>query len=175
VRIIVNDIYANPHEEYSLTESEGTDIIATAKLHDLGKIAIPDSILLKPGRLTDEEFEIVKTHPTYAADMLLGAVRELNDPLLELTLDIAYYHHEKWNGSGYPKGLKETEIPLSARIVAVADVFDALTSERPYKSAYSARYALDILYEDSGKHFDPYLIDIVRRHESDFEAVTFMR
>jgi putative two-component system response regulator len=132
---------------------------------------MPDAVLLKPGRLTDEEFAIIKEHPAHAAAMLQDAVKELDDTLLQTTMDIAYRHHEKWDGSGYPGGLRGTDIPLSARITAVADVFDALTSERPYKKAFPVSDALHILYETAGKHFDPYLIEIVKRHEQDFAAV----
>jgi putative two-component system response regulator len=171
VRIIVTDLISCPKEGYYLTGSQGEDIIDAAKLHDLGKIAMPDAVLLKPGRLTEEEFAIIKTHPIHGAEMLRSAVKELDDTLLRTALDIAYCHHEKWDGSGYPNGLREMEIPLSARVVAVADVFDALTSERPYKKAFPIREALDILYDTTGKHFDPYLIDIVKHHEQDFATV----
>jgi putative two-component system response regulator len=171
VRIIVADLCACPKEGYQLSEDDGDDIVEAAKLHDLGKIAMPDAVLRKPGRLTDGEFATIQTHPAHAAEMLRDAARALDDALLQITLDIAYSHHEKWDGSGYPDGLREAEIPLSARIVAVADVFDALTSERPYKKAFPIRDALDVLYKNAGKHFDPYLIEIVRRHERDFEAI----
>jgi putative two-component system response regulator len=171
-RIIVMDLLGAPKEGYQLTYSQGMDIIEAAKLHDLGKIAMPDEVLLKPGRLTDDEFAIIKTHPCHAAEMLRDAAMALEgDSLLQTTLEIAYAHHEKWDGTGYPNGLKGDDIPLGGRIVAVADVFDALTSERPYKKAFSLREALDILYNDAGKHFDPYLIEIVKRHERDFEAI----
>jgi putative two-component system response regulator len=171
-RIIVADLVANPKEGYLLSHTEGMDIIEAAKLHDLGKIAMPDEVLLKPGRLTEEEFAVIKTHPRHAAEMLRGATQTLDDDtMLKTTLEIANTHHEKWDGSGYPDGLRGEDIPLSGRIVAVADVFDALTSERPYKKAFSIREALDILYKDAGKHFDPYLIEVVKRHEQDFEAI----
>ncbi|MDR1203939.1 MAG: response regulator [Peptococcaceae bacterium] len=168
-RIIAEDLLANPTEGYIITESQCEDITESMKLHDIGKIAMPDQVLLKPGRLTDEEFEIIKSHPLHGCEMLRDAVKELeDDSLLKVALDIAYSHHEKWDGTGYPCRLKGTDIPLSARVSAIADVFDALTSSRPYKKAFSCEDALEILYKDAGTHFDPYLISVVKRHEQDF-------
>lgn len=171
-RIIVESLLENPVKGYSLTGDKAADIIEAIKLHDIGKIAMPDGVLLKPGRLTEEEFEIIKTHPIHGAKMLKAALVELeNDSLIQEAYDIAYSHHEKWDGTGYPCGLKGTGIPISARISAIADVFDALTSVRPYKNAFSPRQAFDMLYRDSGTHFDPRLIEIVKLHEEDFVAV----
>jgi putative two-component system response regulator len=141
----------------------------------LGKISIPDAVLLKPGRLTPEEFEIIKTHAAEGAKMLEKAMKHFGgeeDTLLTTAYDIAYEHHEKWSGAGYPRGIAGEEIKLSARIAAVADVFDALTSERPYKRAFPVREALDIIYQDSGTHFDPYLVGIVKLHEKEFTEVS---
>ena len=125
-----------------------------ALLHDIGKMGIPDSILLKPGKLTDEEWEIMRKHPVYAFEML--------SPIsyLHQGLDIPYCHHEKWNGSGYPRGLKGKQIPLAARIFAVVDVFDALTSDRPYRKAWTREKALEHIREQSGKHFDPQVVNV---------------
>jgi putative two-component system response regulator len=171
-RIIVESLLANPVKGYLLTSDKAADIVDAAKLHDIGKIAMPDSVLLKPGRLTPEEFQVIKTHPLHGARMLKAALTELgNDSLIREAYDIAHYHHEKWDGTGYPCGLKGTEIPISARISAIADVFDALTSVRPYKKAFSPRQAFDILYSESGTHFDPYLVEIVKLHEKEFESV----
>ncbi|MDR0439411.1 MAG: HD domain-containing protein, partial [Candidatus Accumulibacter sp.] len=171
-RIIVEALLAHPAENYRLTDTQAADIVEAVKLHDIGKIAMPDDVLLKPGRLTSEEFEIIKTHPVHGANMLRAAlVKSDNDSLIQAALDIAHSHHEKWNGTGYPLGLKGLEIPIGARISAIADVFDALTSVRPYKDAFSPRQAFDILYGDSGTHFDPHLIEIVKLHEKEFEAV----
>jgi putative two-component system response regulator len=171
-RIIVEDLIAHPQEGYVLSESYGWDIIEATKLHDIGKIAMPDEVLLKPGRLTDDEFQIVKQHPTNGGDMLRDAVKELDeDSLLRTALDIAYGHHEKWDGTGYPLGIKGLDIPLGARISAIADVFDALTSIRPYKKAFTMEEAMGILYKDAGVHFDPYLIEVVRQHEQDFKNI----
>jgi putative two-component system response regulator len=172
-RVIVNDLVANPSEGYVLSEMQGWDIVEAVKLHDIGKIAMPDRVLLKPGRLTDEEFEIIKTHPEHGAEMLRDAVGKLeDDSLFRVALDVVYCHHEKWDGSGYPCGLKGTDIPLCARIAAISDVFDALTSVRPYKEAFSCGKALAILYGEAGTHFDPYLIDVVKKHEDEFIAIT---
>lgn len=127
-----------------------------AHMHDIGKIGIPDSILLKPGKLTDSQWIIMKTHSTIGAAILSGGSTE-HVTMAEV---IAKSHHEKWDGSGYPDGLVGLEIPLEARIVAVVDVFDALTSERPYKSAWTQEAALDFILGQSGKHFDPAIVTV---------------
>ncbi|MDD3699878.1 MAG: HD-GYP domain-containing protein, partial [Atribacterota bacterium] len=124
-----------------------------ALLHDIGKMGIPDRILLKPGPLTPEEWEIMKKHPVYAWE-LLSPIKYLRP-----ALDIPYYHHERWDGTGYPRGLKGEEIPLSARIFAVVDVWDALTSDRPYRPAWSQEKALQYIKEQSGHHFDPRVVE----------------
>lgn len=120
-------------------------------MHDIGKIGIPDAILLKPGKLSPEEWQVMMTHTTIGGQLLSNS----SSDLLRLAETIALTHHEKWNGQGYPAGLKGDEIPLSGRIVAVCDVFDALTSERPYKKAWEVDRALEVLRSDSGTHFDP--------------------
>ncbi|WP_422486410.1 PAS domain S-box protein [Gudongella sp. DL1XJH-153] len=133
-------------------------------LHDIGKMGIPDSILLKPGKLTDEEWEIMRKHPVYAFEML--------SPInyLQPALDIPYCHHEKWDGSGYPRGLKGEQIPLAARIFAVVDVYDALTSDRPYREAWSKEKALDHISELSGTHFDSRVVDMFIKIMKTFEG-----
>jgi HD-GYP domain-containing protein (c-di-GMP phosphodiesterase class II) len=123
-----------------------------ALLHDIGKLGIPDSILLKPGKLTDDEWKIMKRHPVLARDMLSPIV------YLRLAIDIPYSHHEKWDGTGYPQGLAGEQIPLSARIFAIVDVWDALTSDRPYRSAWSREQTMEYIHEQSGKHFDPRVV-----------------
>lgn len=138
------------------SEREAHRLGLAAKLHDIGKLGIPDSILLKPGKLTDEEFDVIKTHTLIGAQILSGA----DSKLLQLAELIALSHHEKWNGNGYPHGLKQEEIPLPARLVAVVDVFDAVTSKRPYKKAFPIEEALDLLKKERGKHFDPQMIDL---------------
>lgn len=132
------------------------DMIVAAPLHDIGKIHIPDAVLNKPGRLTDEEFVIMKTHTTAGEELLKHAKEELGESgYLNMAVDMAAYHHEWWNGRGYPYGISGEEIPLCARIMAVADVFDALTSKRCYKDAMPVEKAYAIIREESGTHFDP--------------------
>jgi len=122
-------------------------------LHDIGKLGVPDAILLKPDKLTDEEWVIMHQHPKYAYDMI--------QPIeyLRPALDIPFCHHEKWDGSGYPRGLKGTDIPLPARIFAIIDVWDALTSDRPYRPAWDRIKVLEYIKDQSGRHFDPYVVD----------------
>ena len=139
-----------------LTDEYIDSVIKSAPLHDIGKIRISDSILNKPGKLTDEEFEIMKQHTTYGAQVIEQCISTLpGSNFLGEAKNIAKYHHEKWNGKGYPEGLSGEDIPLSARIMAVADVFDALISKRVYKDAFSFDKAMEIIKEDSGTHFDP--------------------
>lgn len=125
-----------------------------AMLHDIGKIGIPDFILHKSTPLTRAERDVMQRHPVYAYE-LLGAI-----PWLQPALDIPYCHHEKWDGSGYPRGLSEKEIPLSARLFAIVDVWDALLSNRPYRPAWSVEQTTEYLWDQSGKHFDPELVEI---------------
>lgn len=143
-------------EKHGLSEAEVEQIHIAAPMHDVGKIGIPDGILLKPGKLTSEEFETIKSHTLIGAKILGGSKSEI----LQLGTEIALTHHEKWNGKGYPKGLSGTAIPLTGRIAAIADVFDALTSKRPYKDPFPVEVACDIIKKDRGEHFDPELADI---------------
>ena len=125
-----------------------------ALLHDIGKLGVPDAILLKEGKLTDEEWVIMRKHPTYACEMLSQI------EYLRPALDIPYCHHEKWDGTGYPRGLKGEEIPLAARMFAVVDVWDAVTSDRPYRPAWTKEQALTYIIEHSGTHFDPEIVQV---------------
>jgi response regulator RpfG family c-di-GMP phosphodiesterase len=131
-----------------------------APMHDIGKVGIPDKILLKPGKLTPEEWEVMKTHTTIGYDVL----RDSSSPLLRMGADIAHSHHEKYNGQGYPLGLAGEAIPVVGRIVAVADELDALLSVRPYKQAWNLRDALDHMRRERGRHLDPACIDIMQQH-----------
>jgi putative two-component system response regulator len=142
-------------EKHGLSEAEVEQIHMAAPMHDVGKIGIPDSILLKPGKLTSEEFETIKGHTLIGAKILGGSSSEI----LRLATEIALTHHEKWNGKGYPEGLSGTAIPLAGRIVAIADVFDALTSKRPYKDPFPVEVACDIIKKERGEHFDSELAD----------------
>ena len=123
-------------------------------LHDIGKVGVPDYIRLKPGPLTEEEWKIMRKHPQFAHDLLAPI------SYLQLAMDIPYCHHEKWDGTGYPNGLKEDLIPLTARIFAVIDVWDALTSDRPYRPAWSEEKARDYIRENSGTYFDPQVVEM---------------
>ncbi|MEW4487986.1 HD domain-containing phosphohydrolase [Thalassoglobus sp. JC818] len=141
----------------------------TTPLHDIGKVAIPDSILLKPGRLTRQEFEVMKTHTTLGAKTLTEvATHHPNASYLEMARDIALTHHERVDGQGYPNGLRGDQIPLCGRITALADVYDALTSKRVYKDAYSHDVAKAITLRNSGSHFDPEIVQAFLRCESHF-------
>jgi len=142
---------------YGLNEEEAQLIKQASPMHDIGKVAIPDSILNKPGKLTEDEFEIMKRHSELGYNMLKASTR----PILKTASIIAYSHHEKWNGSGYPNGQKGEEIDISARITAIADVFDALGHDRVYKKAWPLEDILELYKNESGKHFDPILIDIL--------------
>ena len=143
-----------------LTDAYIRDMVVAAPLHDIGKIHIPDAVLNKPGRLTDEEFDIMKTHTTAGEELLVHAKEELGESeYLTMAVEMAAYHHEWWNGKGYPNGISGEKIPLSARIMAVADVFDALTSKRVYKSAMPLEKAYAIIREESGTHFDPEVVE----------------
>ena len=143
-------------EKMGFSEKEVKNILHASPLHDLGKIGIPDSILLKPGKLTDEEFTIMKTHTIIGANILAYSKADI----LQLAEQIAISHHEKWNGRGYPQGLTGNEIPLVGRIVGLADVLDALTSKRPYKSPYPVKTSVEIIKKERGQSFDPRIVDV---------------
>ena len=140
----------------NFSHSEAEILKMASMMHDIGKIAIPDSILKKPGKLTEEEFEIIKTHPSVGYKIF-----EKSDlDMLRISANLALNHHEKYDGSGYPNGLKEEEILLEARMLSIIDVFDAMTHKRVYKDAFSTEEALDYIRNQKGKHFDPELVDI---------------
>ncbi|GAA3582482.1 HD-GYP domain-containing protein [Marinobacter xestospongiae] len=145
--------------EAGFSEDYADDLLNAAPMHDIGKIGIPDAVLLKPGRLDQDEWQIMRQHAEIGARI----IGEDGSRLLRMARDIALYHHEKWDGSGYPYGLSGTDIPTEARIVALADVFDALTSERPYKKAWSIDDASALIREENGRHFDPELVEVFFR------------
>lgn len=146
-------------DRYHITSSDRSTIAAASTLHDLGKLSIPDNILNKPGRLTPEEFEIMKTHTTIGADMLEGMVQYRDSALVRAARDICRWHHERYDGSGYPDGLKGEEIPISAQVVALVDVYDALTSDRVYKKAFPHEKAMHMILNGDCGAFNPLLID----------------
>ncbi len=148
------------------------NIFKASPLHDIGKVGIPDHILLKPGKLTCEEFEIMKTHTDLGYETLLKVYREYpHNRFLKLGINIVRYHHEKWNGNGYPLGLSGREIPLSARIMAIVDVYDALRSKRIYKEPYSHEESIRIIQDGMGKDFDPEITDVFLKNESAFKHI----
>ncbi len=150
-----------------LRPQECETILNASPMHDVGKIGIPDTILLKPGKLDAAEWEIMKQHTVMGARILGGSSSEL----LQAGEIIAISHHEKWDGSGYPNGLSGENIPLHGRIVAIADVFDALTSKRPYKDAFSNEKAIEIMQEGRGKHFDPTILDLFLNSFGEIEKI----
>jgi putative nucleotidyltransferase with HDIG domain len=144
-----------------LTDPELIHIRRGALLHDIGKMGVPDGILLKPDELTGDEWQMMRQHPQFAYDMLAPI------EYLKPALDIPLYHHEKWDGSGYPRGLKGEDIPLAARIFTVADVYDALTSDRPYRKAWSPERTLEHIRLLAGSHFDPQAVALMIRAVED--------
>lgn len=166
-RLLARRMQSNPRFQRVIDDDFVQLIYDTSPLHDIGKVAIPDCILLKPGRLTSEEFDIMKTHTIRGAETIAAMRNEFpNARFLHMAHEIILSHHEKFDGRGYPNGLSGEEIPLCARIMAVADVYDALTSVRVYKAAYSHEDAVAIIRRDSGSHFDP---DVVEAFEDCLE------
>lgn len=161
VRLLALELRKMPRFSTQLDDRTIDLLFKSAPLHDIGKVGIPDSILLKPGKLTAEEFEIMKTHTTLGRATIEAAEARLGRkiPFLQCAKEIAYSHQEKWDGSGYPEGLQGDAIPLSARLMAIADVYDALISRRVYKPPFSHETAMQIIEEGRGRHFDPDVVD----------------
>jgi putative two-component system response regulator len=148
------------------------NIFYASPLHDIGKVGVPDRIVLKPGKLTPEEFDVMKTHAVQGAEKLEAVQRQFpGNALLDMGIAIAKYHHEKWNGQGYPKGLAGEAIPLPARIMAVVDVYEALRAKRPYKEALSHEESVDIIVSASGTHFDPEIVKVFLELKEDFRKI----
>ncbi|SEA85113.1 putative two-component system response regulator [Eubacterium aggregans] len=171
-RLLAQKARTVPEYADIITDTFLETIYKASPLHDIGKVGIPDSILLKPGKLTNEEFAIMRTHVQIGYDTLskVGQQYDKNE-FLTMGMDIALHHHEKWNGSGYNNGLKGAEIPLSARIMALSDVYDALRSVRVYKDAFSHEKSMEIIASSKGSHFDPVLVDVFIRHQEEFESL----
>ncbi|MFN8608791.1 MAG: response regulator [Vulcanimicrobiota bacterium] len=171
-RMLASQLNRSGHYPDLVDEDFIHRIFQASPLHDIGKVAIPDGILKKPGKLTPEEFEIMKTHTLRGAETLASVTRvHPNNEFLKFGLEIARSHHEKWDGSGYPDRLHGCQIPLSARIMAVADVYDALTSKRCYKEAMAHQQALEVIRSQSGFHFEPLLVDALLTVQEQFAEV----
>ena len=173
VGIISNELRKTRKYKEYITDAYMHDLVKSAPLHDIGKVGIPDAILKKPGKLTHDEFETMKRHCEYGASILQAAERRLQfQSFFNVAIKIVMSHHEKWDGSGYPHGLKGDEIPLSARIMALADVYDALRSHRCYKDAYSHEKSCNIIKQGAGTHFDPDVVEAFLQTEKEFLAVS---
>jgi response regulator RpfG family c-di-GMP phosphodiesterase len=173
VLTLAKELQTHPRFAATLDEKTIEMLYKSAPLHDIGKVGIPDAILLKPGKLTPEEFEIIKTHTTIGRDTIAAAENLIGGPstFLRLAREIAHYHQEKWDGSGYPEGLRGKAIPISARLMALADVYDALISKRVYKPPFPHEKAVEIITEGRAKHFDPDIVDAFLRVEGQFRAI----
>ena len=169
VEIICHALAKEDKYKNILTPIEINKIVAAAPLHDIGKIVVSDTILLKPGRLTNDEFEKMKKHAKKGGEMVEAFFNNFDDKAFyEEAVSIAMHHHEKWNGEGYPDGLKEEQIPLAARIMAIADVYDALVSKRVYKEPMDKEEAFDLIVKEAGKHFDPDIIKALIKAKEEF-------
>ncbi len=175
VKILAQRLSLSPDYEDQLDDYTIEVLYKSAPMHDIGKVAIPDSVLLKPGKLTEKEFNIIKHHTNYGWEAINEAEKESgidsDSSFLKLSKEIILSHHEKWDGSGYNQGLEGTHIPLSARLMAVADVYDALTSKRAYKKAFTHEKAKQIILEGRGTHFDPDVVDAFLEDEAIFEEI----
>ena len=173
LRLLARHLQSNPHYAAELTDENIDLMYKSAPLHDIGKVGIPDRILLKPGKLTAAEFEVMKTHTTLGRDAISRAetLFGVSARFLRYAKEIAYSHQEKWDGSGYPQGLVGERIPLAARLMAVADTYDGLISQRVYKQAHSHDEAVAILQARRGTHFDPDIIDAFLEVQADFQSI----
>jgi putative two-component system response regulator len=173
LRALATCLKASPDFKKYLNDETIELLYKSAPLHDIGKVGIPDTILLKPGKLSVEEFEIMKRHTTLGRDAIIEAEKRLDSPnsFLRMAREIAWSHHEKWDGSGYPRGLSGGTIPLAARLMSVPDVYDALISERVYKPAFPHEKAVSIIREGSGSHFDPAIVEVFLDISSRFREI----
>ncbi|MCP4716188.1 MAG: HD domain-containing protein [Deltaproteobacteria bacterium] len=170
--IIAREIARLPKYRTYITQEYIESISASSVLHDIGKVGVPDAILLKEDKLTEDEFNVIKTHPSLGGDALSSIEAKIKgQSFLSIGKEIAYHHHEKWDGSGYPDQLSGDSIPISARIVALTDVYDALTTKRPYKKAFSHAEAVDIITKESGSHFDPDIVNAFLSHQDEFNTI----
>ena len=171
-KMIAEEMAKNPKYAGHITPEYIDDIYQSSILHDIGKVGIPDAVLLKPGRLSDEEFDVIKRHTNLGGDAIKAIESQIEgQSFLALGKEIAYNHHEKWDGSGYPRGLNGEDIPLSARIIALADVYDALTTKRFYKEAYTHEKSRQIIIDLKGTHFDPEVVDVFLALADEFDRI----
>ena len=173
VKALAERLCGHPRFADFMTPHQISMLFKSAPLHDIGKVGIPDRILLKPGRLTPEEFEVMKTHTTLGRDAIEHAERELGVDVafLQIAKEIAYSHQEKWDGTGYPEGMRGDRIPISARLMAVADVYDALISRRVYKAPMPHDQAVELILQARGSHFDPDVVDAFVAIHDEFRAI----
>ncbi|MBU1564310.1 MAG: two-component system response regulator [Proteobacteria bacterium] len=172
IQILANHLKNHPKFSAILTNETIISLYKSAPLHDIGKVGVPDHILLKPGRLTEGEFEEMKKHTIYGRDTISKAEKKLgNRSFLHYALEIAESHQEKWDGSGYPNGWSGEEIPISGRLMAIADVYDALISKRVYKAPFSHSKAVAIIRESSGQHFDPDIVEAFLQVSEEFRRI----
>jgi putative two-component system response regulator len=174
VEVMAKRLAVHSSWQNSVAANEWEMIWKSAPLHDIGKVGIPDHILMKPGKLTADEFEIMKRHPTLGRDAIHSAELRVQSEgsFLRVASEIAYGHHERWDGTGYPQGIAGSDIPLSARLMALADVYDALISRRVYKPAIPHTEAVEIIREGSGSHFDPEVLDAFLQLENEFRDIS---
>lgn len=174
VRVLAEELRSHPRFAGSLDDETIQLLFKSAPLHDVGKVAIPDAILLKPGKLTAEEWVIMKQHCVAGRNAIISSAQELSegdDAFLGHAAQIAYCHHERWDGNGYPRGLSGDDIPLGARLMAVADVYDALISKRIYKRAFSHEQSIQMMAAERGSHFDPDALDAMLSLADEFDAI----
>jgi len=171
-KLLAEALSNNPKYTGHITPEYVDDIYQSSILHDIGKVGIPDAVLLKPDKLSDEEFNVIKRHTTLGGDAIKAIEAKIEgQSFLALGKEIAYNHHEKWDGSGYPRGLSGEGIPLSARIIALADVYDALTTKRFYKEAFSHKRSRQMIVDLKGTHFDPEMVDVFLTLQDEFNRI----
>jgi len=175
VRLLAEHLASHPRFQHFLDQATINILCKSAPLHDIGKVGVPDRILLNPGKFTLEEFEEMKKHTLCGCDAIIRAEKalgvEMNSAFLRFAKEITYTHHEKWDGSGYPQGLKGEAIPISGRLMALADVYDALTTKRVYKPAFDHAKAVALIHENRGKHFDPDIVDAFLALQDQFKEI----
>lgn len=173
VEIIGRELSKNPHFKNHLTENYLKNLARSSILHDIGKVGVPDCILQKPGALTEEEFEVIKGHCELGASSMRVAADKLPfESYIELAIQLIESHHESWDGSGYPRGLKGEDIPLSGRIMALADVYDAMRSKRVYKEPYPHKFCVDYIQNEEGQKFDPLVVKAFLKSEHLIESIS---